>query len=280
MLIINGVPQADSKDARLFINGEAQVNLWGLLLATGQTTKYVTGDDGDLELGLAKAYAIYTTGQYSGTTNVDLIHLTATDIAFVAATKKITSVAAALAMFKTGQTIVITGSASNNGTYTIATGNVAAEIVTTEALTDEGAGASVSIAKREAHSNNCVLDLNTGLMWSRYVAGVMGAAGDGTMPWSVVPYNIFAYKDAAIVAALGGHIDWRVPNLFESFSLMNVITKLPDATAFPTAWGEAWTSSSPYLANPEYAERMKWGTYPESIITLKTDAYYCALVRG
>ena len=39
-------------------------------LVTGQTTKYVTGDDGDLEKGNARSYTILTTGQYAGTTAI------------------------------------------------------------------------------------------------------------------------------------------------------------------------------------------------------------------
>lgn len=39
-------------------------------LKTGQTTSYETGDDGDLEKGIAKEYTILTTGRYSGTTDI------------------------------------------------------------------------------------------------------------------------------------------------------------------------------------------------------------------
>lgn len=41
-------------------------------LKTGQTTSYETGDDGDLEKGIAKEYTILTTGRYSGTTNITI----------------------------------------------------------------------------------------------------------------------------------------------------------------------------------------------------------------
>ena len=70
---------------------------------------------------------------------------TASTIAFVAATKKITDSANGLAIFKTGDTIAITGSTSNNGIYTVSQGNVAGEIVVSGSLKDESAGASVSI---------------------------------------------------------------------------------------------------------------------------------------
>lgn len=41
-------------------------------LQTGQTTSYETGDDGDLEKGIAKEYTILTTGRYAGTINITI----------------------------------------------------------------------------------------------------------------------------------------------------------------------------------------------------------------
>jgi len=41
-----------------------------LPLKTGQTTSYHDNDDGDLEKGIARAYTVLSTGQYSGTTNI------------------------------------------------------------------------------------------------------------------------------------------------------------------------------------------------------------------
>lgn len=73
------------------------------------------------------------------------ILITADTIAFVEATKKITDSGNGLAHFKTGATIQVIGSTSNDGTYTIATGGVAGEIVTNEALVNEGAAATVTI---------------------------------------------------------------------------------------------------------------------------------------
>lgn len=70
---------------------------------------------------------------------------TATTIAFVASTDKITDTALGLEMFPTGNRITVSGSTSNNGTYTIGTGGVAAEIAVTGSLTDESAGDTVTI---------------------------------------------------------------------------------------------------------------------------------------
>ena len=113
------------------------------LLKTGQTTQYSSElDDGYYESGVAKAYTVLTTGQYSGTSNIDLIHLTAATISFDAASKEIRDTGNGLAMFLTGETLVVTNSAINDGVFTVATGGVAGTIVVNEALADEAAGAT------------------------------------------------------------------------------------------------------------------------------------------
>lgn len=68
------------------------------------------------------------------------------DISFDAATKKIATVAGdfVAAGFVPGGKITVSGSASNNGTYTIVTVSTL-EIVTSEALVNESAGSSVTI---------------------------------------------------------------------------------------------------------------------------------------
>jgi len=65
-------------------------------------------------------------------------------LTFVALTKQITA-ASGLDVFQTGETIVVVGSALNDGTYTIATGRVAGVIVVVEALVNEGPTAGVTI---------------------------------------------------------------------------------------------------------------------------------------
>jgi len=255
-----------------------------LLLRTGQTTQYGSElDDGYYQRGLAKAYTVLTTGPQSGTSNIDLTHLTAATIAFVNATSKITDSDSGLAMFKTGETIVVSGAAEagNNGVFTIATGNVAGEIIVNEALTEEAAAATVSIAKREAHSNECVLDRHTALMYSRYTTAqyaTMGTAGDGKIPWHLQLYDIFQYCAAANAANLGGYTDWRVPNHSELWSLMDPF--LPDGAAFPS-WPINWMwSSTGANASNSTGFWLRGATQLETQRALITAAYFCTLVRG
>jgi hypothetical protein len=71
--------------------------------------------------------------------------ITATTIAFVAATRKITDSGNGLAGFKDGDTIEVSGSVANDGIYTVVTGGIADYMVVAEALVDGVAGPSVTI---------------------------------------------------------------------------------------------------------------------------------------
>ena len=151
--------------------------------ATGQLTCYASGDDGDLERGPTNRYEVLTASQYSGTTAIDDPTYAAATISFELADKHIHDSANGLAVFLTGDTIRVRGSASNEQVLTVATGGVAGTIVTTEALVDEAVGRYITLCKRELHSNNAVQG-SSGKMWSRYVSGAkVGPASDGKLVW-------------------------------------------------------------------------------------------------
>lgn len=139
-------------------------------------------------------------------------------------------------------------------------------------------------AKTDAHSNNCVLDQRTKLMWSRYVAGSVGPASDGKLPWTtnVNDEGIFDYADAANAAKLAGYSDWRVPNNKELESLTNEegTTAAPDTTAFPS-WPTAdpcWSSTTPPYSTG-YAQSISY-LEPYIYPLIKTQNHNTALVRG
>lgn len=69
----------------------------------------------------------------------------ATTLGFDASTKTISDSKYGLKRFPTGAVLQISGSAHNNGVFTVTTGGVAKEIVVAETLTAETAGASVTI---------------------------------------------------------------------------------------------------------------------------------------
>ena len=222
----------------------------GLLLRTGQTTQYGgMADDGNLQKGLTKRYEILTTGGYSGTKNLDMQALaTASDISFVAATKTIAQVAALLAVIKTADVITITGGPNDGAVLTVAAGNTAVSFTVNENILDMVAGTAITIKKREAHSNNCVLDLNTGLTWNRYVSNSIGSASNGKLLWATdaAGQGVFAYAALANTALLAGYADWYVPNIVQLFSIHDAEapTGLPDSTAFP-----GWPADDRLLAS-------------------------------
>ncbi len=182
-------------------------------LKTGQTGSYAGGnyDDGFYEMGIAKAYSVLTTGQYSGTT-----------------------------------AIVLNGKTDN-------------------------------------HSNNCVLDLATGLMWIRYVSASVGPASDGKLPFTTNGNGegIYPYCEAAKAANLGGHNDWRVPNREEAAGIWGTASgkSAPNPTAFPSwPYDTAWTSSSTVYDGSSGV----YISYGEILLyaIAKTNTYYTSLVRG
>lgn len=139
-------------------------------------------------------------------------------------------------------------------------------------------------AKVEAHSNNCVQDNVTGLMWSRYVSGPnVGPANNGLLPWTTngAGEGIFTYVAAANAALLAGYADWRAPNAFELFNLVNeeAPNGAPDAVAFPV-WPivQIWTSTTrPNLVTNAMYVNFNNG---EVFRSLKTTTFYCPLVRN
>jgi hypothetical protein len=74
------------------------------------------------------------------------------------------------ATIATANVIRIRGSASNDAVYNVATGGLATRIIVTEAVTNEAAGAYITIQKRSTPSNNMVYDELTKLYWRRYTS--------------------------------------------------------------------------------------------------------------
>ena len=258
----------------------------GRLLKTGQTTSYVDYDDGYYEKGIAKSYTVLTTGQFSGTSTIKLAHYTsgAGAITFSDALDTIVDTGNGLAIFLTGD-VIYTNAPNNLGPFTITTGGVAGTITCVGAtFTSETPAGAVTFYKAEAHSNASVLDNNTGLMWSQTVAGKMGVASDGELPWTTVAggYGIFPYVLAANVALLGGYGDWRIPNDIELADLrdMEVSTAAPNTVAFP-GWPIStylWSSTT-QPAGVAYAMYVGF-QYGNMSYSLKTTVYFVALVRG
>lgn len=116
---------------------------------------------------------------------------------------------------------------------------------------------------------------------------LIAEAAAGARTIKIVCQNIYGYCAAANVALLGGYGDWRICNIFELFSLVNLsyADKVPDTTAFPSfpVDGVQVASSTTIAAGTGNV----WTLYPRSIdLTyllfggLKTLNRYALLVRG
>lgn len=171
--------------------------------------------------------------------------LTSNSATFNAAGKTITAAAGTpydtLALCA-GRKFTVTGSVSNNGTYTVA--NISTTVITTvEALVNEGPVA-ISIATVDD------------LIWDAL--------------------------DQANANALGGYSDWRIPNYFELPSIFNLGNCNPsiDTTVFPsTPATYHWTSSTnPCGAASAFAANFSLGVV--SNIVKETRNYYVRFVRG
>lgn len=118
--------------------------------------------------------------------------------------------AAGLDTVLTADTLRVRGSTLNDAVYTVATGGAASRIIVTESITDEAAGAYVSLYKRASLSNNTVVDLNTGLEWLRYTTGgpvlKVGPASNGKLCWYDATKCFTLHPAAADLAMVAGNI--------------------------------------------------------------------------
>jgi len=96
-------------------------------------------------------------------------------------------------------------------------------------------------SKTDTHSNACVFDETTGLMWSRTISASVGPTSNGLLPWTTTgsggtAEGIFPYVAVANAASLSGWTDWRIPNRVELVTMldMEATTAQPDSTAFPS----------------------------------------------
>jgi len=256
-------------------------------LKTGQTTSYATGDDGDLELGVAKSYTVYTTGQYSGTSNIVIngkIHAlsnncvqdnrtglmwaryvptadigpatngmlfweewthTDTDISFDNASGEIRSAGGDFSAdaLCAGRVFTISGTDSNDGTYTVSS-VLAAAITTVEGVADEAAGDTVVVTTVDD------------LIW-----------------------DALAQANAN---SLGGYTDWRIPNYLELPTIVDLGEYNPciDTTTFPsTPSSNHWTAST-RPGNTTVAFYVHFGYGIVYYINKQTNKYYVRLCRG
>ena len=187
-------------------------------------------------------------------------------------------------LLKTGQTTSYgSGTGVDDGAYEI---GVAKSYTVLTAGQYSGTTNVTVNSKTDAKSNECVIDNNTGLMWSRTLSGSVGPTSTGTLPWTTTgsggtAEGIFPYVAAANAAALAGSSDWRIPSDMELISLrkMEATSAVPDSTAFPVwAASNVWSSTTqPNVTNNAFQVSFLTGGAGGNA---KTNNFLCALVRG
>lgn len=226
------------------------------LLVTGQTTSYHADDDGDLELGIARSYTVFTTGQYAGNTNITVNGKThATSNACVKDNNTDRMWLREVIQADIGPT---TDGKLYWGQWTLI-----GESVT---FADVG-GPGTDTITAAAGTPFDVVTLCVGRKFT--VSGTVN--NDGTYTVSAIANNkitttenlvnegpvatdfatiddlIWDLADQANAASLAGYTDWRIPNKFELESLLDVSQVSPaiDGTIFPSTPNfKHWTSTS------------------------------------
>lgn len=255
-------------------------------LKTGVTVSVYPFDDGASQAGEERSYTILDSGQYSGFSSC----LFDTAIGGIKAASDwlghprfipdpTTSYLLSGSCHPTGSTFIVTGSALNDGTYTVEIGS-SSYIQTVEPLVDEPA-TIMTISRYFDISNECVLDNKTGLMWMRAISAVGGSLGNGALKQyrpENLGNNIFSFAVAANRGHLAGYTDWRVPNMVELFTLTNRGNSLNND---PPAELPTYDGQSVYTSNQGVYIRFSVGSsygYPNFSSSYSVERK-CTLVR-
>ena len=95
------------------------------------------------------------------------------------------------------------------------------------------------------NTDDTVLDLQTGLMWQRCGIGQSDANCTGAtskLTWSMALQKV---ENINMNGGFAGYNDWRMPNILELFSLVEVACYFPtiNETLFPATLGRFWSST-------------------------------------
>lgn len=221
-------------------------------LVTGQTISYQSGDDGDLELGVAKDYSTYTTGQYNLSSDI-VINGKTHELSNNCVQDNRTGLmwaryvpnadigpAADGRLFWKEYTVTDTDIAFDNGTSKInrAGGDwVVAPLCVGRRFTISGTDSN------DGTYNITAVDVNDITVAEALTNEI---AGD-TVVVTTVDDLIWDALDQANANSLGGYTDWRIPNYFELPSIVHLGNCNPaiNTTVFPSTPSDYhWTSST------------------------------------
>lgn len=222
-------------------------------LKTGQTNSYATGDDGDLELGVARSYSTYTTGQYSGTTNITIngkthalsnncVQDNRTGLMWVRYVPRadIGPEANGKLFWEQWTLENKTDISFDNASGEIRSG---ASEFSADALC---AGRKFTVVGTDSNDGTyTVSSIATGAITT--VEGVADEAAGDTVTIATVDDLIWDALAQANANSLGGYDDWRIPNYLELLTIVDLGENNPtiNTTVFPsTPSSSHWTAST------------------------------------
>ena len=257
------------------------------LLKTGQTVLYVTGDDGDLELGIAKNYTILSTGQYSGTSNIVVNgktnalsnncvkdnrtglmwarHVSVADIGPATDGRLFWEQWTLAAESCTFATVGDTITAAVGNPFDVSALCIGRKITITGTANNNGIVTVTSITTSEIT-----------------VAENLTNEGPVNTTFATLDDLIWDALAQANANSLGGFNDWRIPNYFELPSIVNLGNCNPciDTTVFPsTPAAYHWTSST-RPGNSSYAFYVSFSNGYVLGSVKQANKYYLRFVRG
>jgi len=129
------------------------------------------------------------------------------------------------------------------------------------------------------HGNGTVTDTRTGLMWKQCVEGLSGASCQTGSEQSFAWADALAHAEASTFAS---HNDWRLPNVKELSSLVEVCRALPsiNTNLFPNTPSSFYWSGSPYAPNSNNAWFVLFSHGLASHRNRSDDFFRVRLVRG
>jgi len=130
------------------------------------------------------------------------------------------------------------------------------------------------------HGNGTVTDKSTGLMWQKCSLGLSGINCNAGV---LTKYNWQVALAVANENSAGGYTDWRLPNMKELESLIEVACNRPaiNQTIFPgTLSGIYWTSTPSVSTNFKNHSRIISFVNGDSSTLIKNSAKYVRLMRG
>jgi len=228
------------------------------VLKTGQTTSYPAGDDTDrddgyYEKGIAKSYTVYTTGQYSGTTNI-VINGKTHALSNNCVTDNNTGLMWARYVPNADIGPATDGKlfwqqwtlAAETVTFTAADGKITADAGTPFGTGTLCAGRKFTVSGSAAGNDGTytVSAITTSVITT--VEGVNNEVSIA-IDFASVDDLIWDFVDQANANSLGGYTDWRIPNYHELPNLVDLSTSNPciDTTTFPsTPSSYHWTAST------------------------------------